>query len=83
MADSPYIVDRVAGAWGPRSYAWTGEAPPRVLGFPYDPSGQQRVLGFPPDPPPPVSHHNWLRALVRRHPHWPGRGNRAGAAPAG
>ena len=38
MASSPYLTDRAMGLWGPRAYAWTGEAPPCVLGFPYQPS---------------------------------------------
>jgi hypothetical protein len=79
MASSPYLTDRVMGMWGPRAYAWTGEAPPRVLGIPYDLSGHQRELEFPPDPPRPQSHH-WLRALAHRHPHWPGRGPQPGAS---
>ncbi|MGA8460981.1 MAG: hypothetical protein WB800_36685 [Streptosporangiaceae bacterium] len=35
------------GVWGARTYAWTGEEPPRAAGFPIDMSGRTRVFGFP------------------------------------
>ena len=75
MASSPYLTDRAMGVWGPRAYTWTGEAPPRVLGYPYEPPGHQRVPGSPPDPLP-QRRYQWLRALA--HPHWPGHGHRPG-----
>jgi hypothetical protein len=68
MASSPYLTDRAMGLWGPRAYAWTGEAPPCVLGFPYEPSGQ-----------PPTGHH-WLRALAHRHSRRASRGPQPGAS---
>ncbi len=77
MASSPYLTDRAMGVWGPRAYTWTGEAPPRVLGYPYEPSGRQRTPGSPPGPRPP-RRYQWLRALAHRHPHWPGHGHQPG-----
>jgi hypothetical protein len=79
MASSPYLTDRVMGMWGPRAYGWTGEAPPRDLGLPYDQSGHQPVPGFPPDPQPPPSHH-WLRALAHRHSRRASRSPQPGAS---
>ena len=67
MASSPYLTDRAMGLWGPRAYAWTGEAPPCVLGFPYQPSEPQRMPVSPPDPPPPPPGRHWFRGLALRH----------------
>lgn len=77
MASSPYLTDRAMGVWGPRAYAWTGEAPPRVLGLPYEPSRQQRGPGSRPDSQPLPGRH-WLRALAHRYSRHPGGGHQPG-----
>jgi hypothetical protein len=72
MTSNYGATDRVAGVWGARAYAWSGEERPRVAGFAVDPSGRQRVLGFPADPHG-VGHHRWFRRRERHEAEPAGR----------